>query len=350
MNIKREEIPLEVRSYIVAQAALGIKQIDIVDLVEEFFGLNLTQGGISKIISKYKERRTVKDRPRPGRPNKLTKNQELAIVRAVEKDRILNATQASKDRNLNPPGNFHVSAQTISRTLNKYGLKDSTDVVAQIPQEAEVERYNFPRVEEEKIDWSRIVFSDESDLFPDKQGKLHYRRYAGERLDLDVGMQTRWDSRKVKVWGSISYYGVGTLVRFQDTVTSDNYIEFFKDVLLKDFPLLRGTKTRAGKFIFQHDNAMPHVAIKTLNYLKEQNVNYLLWPSYSPDLSPIENVWGFIKEELYKKNDLLETVDDTWQEIQTIWYYKVNNILKKLYESLPNRMEKVVELHGKRIN
>ncbi len=181
MYIKREEMPLEVRSYRVAQAALGIKQIDIVDVVEEFFGLNLTQGGISKIISKYKERRTVKDRPRPGRPNKLTKNQELAIVRAVEKDRILNATQASKDRNLNPPGNFHVSARTISRTLNKYGLKDSTDVVAQIPQEAEVERYNFAMsCQEEKIDWSRIVFSDESGLFPDKQGKLHYRRYAGE--------------------------------------------------------------------------------------------------------------------------------------------------------------------------
>ncbi len=163
-------------------------------------------------------------------------------------------------------------------------------------------------------------------------------------------MQTRCDLRKVKVWGSISYYGVGTLVRFQDTVTSDKYIEFLKDVLLKDFPLLRGTKTRAGKFIFQHENVRPHVAIKTLNYLKEQNVNYLLWPSYSPDLSPIENVWGFIKEELYKKNDLLETADDTWEEIQTIWYHKVNNILKKLYESLPNRIEKVVELHGKRIN
>jgi len=235
--------------------------------------------------------------------------------------------------------------------LNKNGLIDSTDVIEHIPWEAEVDRLNFAiQCQKDHFDWKKVIFIDESDLFPDKQGKLHYRRYTGERVDLNVGVSTRWDPRKVKVWGSISYYGVGTLVRYSESMDSDKYIRFLDDVLLKDFPLLRGTKTRRGKYLLQQDNARAHVSRKTLKYLEEEHVHYLAWPSYSPDLSPIENVWGFIKEELYKQDAFLTTPDETWEEITRIWDFKVNHVLEKLYKDIPSRLEKVIDLKGKRIN
>lgn len=351
MEIEKPHTQLEVRYFVIAQHEFGLKQVQIVDKVFENFGISITQSAVSKIISKYKEDGTVEDRPKSGRPKKLTETQEGMIIEAVLENRTLNATRVFQDNSLNPQGKSHVSARTISRTLKSRGLIDSTDLVEHINEDCMEERLAFAAFcQQTNFNWERVIFTDECDLFPDKQGKLHYRRFKGERVDLDLGPMERWDVRKVKVWGSISYNGVGTLVRYQGTVKKELYIEFLQEILLKDFPLLKGTKTRQGKFILQQDNASPHVALDTKKFIEGNRISTLKWPSNSPDLSIIENVWSFVKEELFKKNDSLETADDTWEEIQKIWHGQVNLLLPKLYSSLPNRMKTVIELEGKRIN
>lgn len=181
MEIENRKIPPEVRYFIVAQAAAGFKQTEIVDLVSQNFPTTVTQSAVSKILSKYDEERKVQDRPRSGRPKKLSEEQELAIIEVVENDRLLNATRVSQDQNLNPPGPSHVSARTITRTLNDHGLIDSTELVEQFKVHAIEQRLTFAlECQQNHFKWERVIFTHESDLFPDKQGKLHYRRYQGE--------------------------------------------------------------------------------------------------------------------------------------------------------------------------
>jgi len=50
MEEEKTHIPLEVRSYIVAQSRARATQKEIVNLVNDEFGRQITQGAISKII------------------------------------------------------------------------------------------------------------------------------------------------------------------------------------------------------------------------------------------------------------------------------------------------------------
>jgi transposase len=39
--------------------------------------------------------------------------------------------------------------------------------------------------------------------------------------------------------------------------------------------------------LFQQGNARPHTARVTMDYLEQNNINVLPWPSKSPDLNPV---------------------------------------------------------------
>lgn len=71
--------------------------------------------------------------------------------------------------------------------------------------------------------------------------------------------------------------------------------------------------------VFQQDNASIHTAGHTRQFLRERNIPLLDWPACSPDLNPIENLWGWLARRVYSNGKQFANVNDLKSAIRVAW-------------------------------
>ncbi len=82
-------------------------------------------------------------------------------------------------------------------------------------------------------------------------------------------------------------------------------------------------------FIFQQDLAPAHSAKATITWFKDHGIPVLNWPANSPDLNPIENLWGIVKRKMrYARpnnaEELKATIRATWALITPEQCHRLN--------------------------
>ncbi|KAF0701873.1 hypothetical protein AaE_016275 [Aphanomyces astaci] len=107
-----------------------------------------------------------------------------------------------------------------------------------------------------------------------------------------------------------------------------------------------GHQFYADEILFQQDNASIHRAKTTMEFLKEQKVTVFDHPALSPDLNPIENLWGRIVRIVYSNGKQYDNVVDLKVAIKRAWAEIDDLTIKNLVDSMPRRCTSVIAMGG----
>ncbi len=148
--------------------------------------------------------------------------------------------------------------------------------------------------------WSKVIFSDERTFcisFGNKVLESGGRGRGGEAHSPSCLKSSVKFKQSVIICGAMSSAGVGPLYFFKTNVTAPVYQEILEHLMLPSADQL----FKDADLIFQQDLAPAHTAKSTKSWLNDHGVGVLDWPANSPDLNPIENLWGNVKRKMRNK-------------------------------------------------
>lgn len=281
-----------------------------------------------------------------GRPRKTTVYQDNAIYTFSRRDPFLPATDINRRLELN------LSHQTVRNRLIEKGLKNYKPPTKPFLEK----KHKDKRLEFAKLyinwspdRWENVLFADEKIFQSFGNGNIRVWRPklsrwddSNDYLNITRFHESVFNTRKksgrfsISIWGCIGLKNNIHLVKIKNM----NHKYFIKEICEN---YLKHDNDNA--YLLQ-DKASVHTARAAQRWYQENNITVLKWPSYSPDLNPIENFWAKMEYMTRNRNPtsrehLWNIVHDTFEEIVADEEY-----IKNLVRSMPKRLEAVIEGEG----
>lgn len=193
-----------------------------------------------------------------------------------------------------------------------------------------------------KINLSSIVFSDESRFCLNNDGNMRWYR-KNENSD-DVYDKRSKYSPGIMVFGAIGYNYKSKLVICEKNIDEVEYRNVLNNSEI--FTELKENFIN-GESIFMQDGAPAHTGYCSNLFLKKRCSYIKYWPANSPDLNPIEHLWGAIKRIL--KGQIFTNKIDLIQKVQEIWYSFPQEKINELVLSFETRLKLVIQERGQSI-
>jgi transposase len=188
--------------------------------------------------------------------------------------------------------------------------------------------------------WTEIIWSDEKKFNLD--GPDGFQSYWHDlRKEPDTFLTRQKGGGGVMVWGAFSSKGLSELAFLKGNQKADDYVETLENYLL---PF--GHCHYGPSFTFMQDGASIHRAKTTMAWFAENGVDIFDHPSLSPDLNPIENLWGVLARSVYANGRQFMTLQDLVEAIKRAWAGLSQTYLDKLIRSMQDRCVDVVVAKG----
>lgn len=312
--------------------------------IEALSGLKMSYAEISKElnisakrVSRFLRKKTYKCKKETRGRKEILSRSDKSRIKRLARIELKTCGQISDEIGK------RASRCTIRRYLSskagfKYGKFRS------IPPITDVHKENRVNWASKYIDlgpnWSRVIFSDEKKFNLDGPDGMHNFWYQ-------PGMPRKTFFRRhsaagcVMVWGAFSAYGKSNIVIIDGRLSSLKYIEVLRENLL---PLMSPYPSQI--MLFQQDNCPVHTARATKQWLDSQNIECMDWPSLSPDLNPMENLWAVLSQEVYSNGKQYNTRVELIDGIKFCWNKIKNEVTESLVNSMKKRCVKLLRNNG----
>ena len=306
--------------------------------------LAVSQSSVIRTIQKFRQAGSTDDSSHSGRPRLLTERDERRIARSIRSGVAKTASQVSSivfNQSTNAP-----SVETVRRALHRQKLYGRISRRKPKLTKSHMKK----RLEWAKAhltwsvgDWSKVLFSDESKICRLQSGANRYcwREVAHELDTRAVTPTVKFGGGSIMVWGCMCAAGVGWMCKIDDRMDASLY----RDILEGEMMWSANYYFPESAFIFQQDNDPKHKSKIATQWLQQNRVKVLDWPSNSPDLNPIEHIWHILNERLAKapqSKNLTELWELTEKEWESISAAECSNLIS----SMPRRVAAVLQARG----
>lgn len=187
------------------------------------------------------------------------------------------------------------------------------------------------------VEWRKVLWTDEATFsISDNKGTKVWRPHDSSACDPRFTVKHMKHPPYLMVWGVFAFSGLADLVILpkDQTVNSNIYLNILNDNLANCF-------AATGAEILQQDNAPCHTAKIVKEWLRSSEVDYISdWPTQSPHISPIENLWGIVKAKLRQEDT--STIPKLEAALRKVWSGIARSTAENLADSVPDRLRSVL--------
>ena len=272
---------------------------------------NVSKATVYRTIQKIKDGESINHRKGAGRPIKLSE-EERARLRTIASQNPPYSSAVNLAADLTRHG-IEISNRSTIRYLHRAGFSNLLPRKVLFLTEAHVTKRLEWCQRRRHDSWQNTIFTDEC-TFQLFRNSLRIWVPA----DRDPVYPAPKHGPKVNVWGGISARGLMVVKLFSENLDLILYQSILEECLFETADALYPDGCR-----LQHDNAPAHRSKRTKDFLADRLVDVIDWPANSPDLSPIENLWSWLKHEVERKRpmnkaELEAGILDVWEGLATI--------------------------------
>ncbi|GFX65226.1 transposable element Tcb1 transposase [Trichonephila clavipes] len=276
--------------------------------------IGVSQSVISRIWNRFLETGSAGRRPRQGHRRATTPNEDSYLVLMARRHRNMNVTLLQQQ--LRSATGTTVSTQNVRNRLHGVGL--------------------YPRR-------PMVCVRLTSRHRRDRRERIFIWRDRGSRNNpAFVHKSVRFGSGGVLVYGGISIDGRTDLYIIRDGPRTTRR---YRDEILR--PIVVPYAAAIGyDFILMDDNCRPHRANLVEDFLFEEGIVRMEWPTCSPDMNPIEHVWDTLERRVAGRQPPPQTLQELERALLEEWDKIPQLVINSLVDSMPQRCSTLLAVRG----
>jgi len=139
-------------------------------------------------------------------------------------------------------------------------------------------------------------------------------------------------------WGVVTWQGSGPLIMIEDTLKGDKYAQ----ILSENIPQVTRHLHTNSPYLIEDS---PHVhKTKASDQETRLHLRDLSLPPNSPDLNPIERVWGLWKDRIRNRNPrtMVQLINFANEEWMNLTPQDIQNYIR----NIPNVIQEIIRKRG----